>query len=232
MNLSHVDWCNMSTRKNVASPLHSKARRHIARSDRRLAEKMKLLEPMPSFPIPGSSNSHFHSLARTILFQQLAGKAASTIHERVKRLGSHGRFPTPSKMLSIDPDELRRCGVSAAKQAALNDLAARIESGRLTLRGLKTKEDDEIIQRLTKVRGIGIWSAQMFLIFRLGRTDILPSGDLGVQEGLRILDGLMNRPTPSELEERAKVWKPYRSFATWTLYRIVDEQRRISKNGD
>jgi DNA-3-methyladenine glycosylase II len=87
-------------------------------------------------------------------------------------------------------------------------------------------DDDRIIEKLTTVKGIGLWTAQMFLIFRLGRTDVLPTGDLGVQEGARILDDLEKRPTPAELAKRGSCWEPFRSFATWTLYRIVDEHRK------
>ena len=206
-------------------PLLRSAGRHMAKHDKALSTEMAKLEPLPVFPLPGSANSHFHSLAKTILYQQLAGNAAKTIHDRVRRLGVNGRFPTPHRFLALENEMIRACGVSAPKQAAIRDLASRIETGRLSLRALKYMDDDEIIKQLTTVRGIGPWSAQMFLIFRLGRTDVLPSGDLGVQEGLRIMDGLEIRPTAAQLEERSRIWKPFRSFATWTLYRVVDEHR-------
>ena len=199
---------------------------HMKSADPLLAKAMKRLAPMPSFPMPGSADSHFHSLSRTILYQQLAGNAAKTIHDRVRRLGNHGRFPTPKAFLSLSSESIRSCGVSGPKQASLRDLADNIDSGALSLRTLTHMDDDQIIQKLTLVRGIGLWTAQMFLIFRMGRQDVLPTGDLGVQEGARILDGLHNRPSPAELAERGMCWKPYRSLATWTLYRIVDEHRQ------
>ncbi len=205
------------------------ALKHMAVHDPVLYQKMSSLEALPDFPIQGSADSHFHALARTILSQQLAGKAAKTIHDRVKRLGSNGRFPTPGSLLELDEESVRECGVSAAKQAALRALASSIESGSLRLRGMTARDDATIIDQLTTVRGIGTWSAQMFLIFRLGRIDVLPVGDLGVQEGLRILDGLEHRPTAKQLNLRGAVWRPFRTFATWTLYRVVDEHRLIEQ---
>ena len=201
------------------------AEKHMARSDPALHSAMRRLEKLPAFPTPASAQSHFHSLARTILYQQLAGKAAATTQHRVKRLGRNGRFPTAGRFLELDSQEVRNCGVSSAKQAALRDLASRVDSRRLSLRGLKTQSDAVIIDTLTSVRGIGIWTAQMFLIFRLGRIDVLPAGDLGVQEGLRILDGLKKRPTANQLTARGEAWEPFRTFATWALYRVVDEHR-------
>ncbi|HAW96430.1 MAG: DNA-3-methyladenine glycosylase [Phycisphaerae bacterium] len=205
--------------------LRSAAIQHMAHHDPALHSAMKRLESLPAFPAKGSAQSHFHSLARSILSQQLAGSAARTIHDRVKRLGVNGRFPTPGSFLRLDIERIRGCGVSSAKTAAIRELAQSIESGQLSLRGLAGRSDERIIKDLTTIRGIGIWTAQMFLIFRLGRLDVLPSGDLGVREGLRILDGLDERPTARELEARGEAWAPYRTFATWALYRVVDEHR-------
>lgn len=197
----------------------------MAKSDPALHSAMSRLERMPAFPTAGTAQSHFHSLARSVLSQQLAGKAAQTIHDRVKQLGRNGRFPTPERFLALESEAVRTCGVSSAKEAAIRDLASNLASKSLSLRGLKNKSDETIINDLISIRGIGIWTAQMFLIFRLGRLDVLPTGDLGVQEGLRILDELEHRPTAQELGVRGQVWAPYRSFATWTLYRVVDEHR-------
>ena len=108
---------------------------------------------------------------------------------------------------------------------AIKALAKSTATGELTLKSISRQTDDAIIEQLTRIRGIGKWSGQMFLMFRLGRLDVLPSGDLGVQEGMRILDGRATRPTPRQLEERGTLWKPLRSVAAWYMYRIVDEYR-------
>ena len=168
------------------------------------------------------ADSHFHALARSILHQQLAGKAAATIHGRVRALTPGSRFPRPEQLLELPDGDLRGAGVSGSKIAALRDLAGRVESKELRLRGLSAQPDEHIIEELTAVRGIGVWTAQMFLMFRLGRLDVLPVGDLGVQEGLRRLDGLEERPRPAEVEERGEVWKPLRSVASWVLWRLAD----------
>ena len=209
---------------------HLAASRHLANTDPRLHSAMSRLEALPVLPTAGSAQSHFHSLARSILSQQLAGKAAQTIHDRVRRLGHNGRFPTPASFLRLESEAVRACGVSGAKEAAIKDLASNLESGSLSLRGLKSKSDQTIINDLISVRGIGVWTAQMFLIFRLGRLDVLPTGDLGVQEGLKILDRLERRPTAKELEVRGRNWAPYRTFATWTLYRLVDDHRALHRS--
>ena len=223
-NHTRIRTIRMNARQSLA------AEKHLAKNDPHLHSAMSRLEALPAFPSPGSAQSHFHSLARSILSQQLAGKAAQTIHDRVRRLGYNGRFPTPSGFLRLDSDAVRSCGVSGAKEAAIKDLASNLESKSLSLRGLKNKSDDKIISDLISIRGIGIWTAQMFLIFRLGRLDVLPTGDLGVQEGLRILDGLERRPTSKELDLRGRTWAPHRTFATWTLYRLVDEHRALHQS--
>ena len=167
-------------------------------------------------------HSHFHSLSRAIVSQQLAGKAANTIYGRVKALVPGPAFPTPARFLELSDKELRGAGLSKAKTRAIRDLAGRVESGNLKLRSIGRQPDVEVIRRLTEVWGIGEWSAQMFLIFRLGRLDVMPAGDLGVQEGLRILDGLEERPKPEWILERSEPWRPLRSVASWVLWQIVD----------
>ncbi len=131
-------------------------------------------------------------------------------------------FATPARFLELSDVELRGAGLSKAKTKAIRDLAGRVESGSLKLRSIGRQPDVEVIRRLTEVWGIGEWSAQMFLIFRLGRLDVMPAGDLGVQEGLRILDGLEERPKPEWILERSEPWRPLRSVASWVLWQIVD----------
>jgi len=178
--------------------------------------------PFPGFPRPPERRrSLFHSLARAILYQQLAGKAAATIHDRVVALGG-GRFPRPEALLALPEARLRAAGVSRAKVAALRDLAARAADGRLRLAGLHRLPDEEVVARLTEVRGIGPWTAHMFLIFRLGRLDVLPVTDLGVQEGLRRLDGQAERPDPEAVAARAACWAPLRSVGSWWMWRACE----------
>ena len=191
--------------------------------DPRLGEAMDRVPPFPGFPIPGLYDSHFHALARSIIYQQLAGKAAQTIHGRVLALTPGPRFPRPEELLALPEADLRGAGLSRAKTRAVLDLADKTVSGELRLRAIGRRSDQEVVKTLTGVWGIGEWTAQMFLIFRLGRLDVMPSGDLGVQEGLRRLDGLLERPTPSAVEERGAVWAPLRSVAAWVLYRLCDE---------
>jgi DNA-3-methyladenine glycosylase II len=188
-----------------------------------LSQAMDRVPPFPGFPIPGLYDSHFHALARSIIYQQLAGKAAQTIHGRVLALTPGPRFPRPEQLLEFPEEALRGAGLSRAKTRAVLDLAHKTVSGELGLRAIGRRSDDDVVKTLTGVWGIGEWTAQMFLIFRLGRLDVMPSGDLGVQEGLRRLDGLDERPTPSLVEERAAAWAPLRSVAAWVLYRLCDD---------
>jgi len=132
-------------------------------------------------------------------------------------------FPTPAELLALGERELRGAGLSRNKLLALRDLAERIESGRLQLRRAAVLSDEALVERLVAVRGIGEWSAQMFLMSRLGRLDVLPATDLGIREGLRRLDELAERPAPGEVLERGAVWSPLRSVASWVLWRLTDE---------
>jgi 3-methyladenine DNA glycosylase/8-oxoguanine DNA glycosylase len=185
---------------------------------------MKRLPPFPDLPVPSFRGPYFHVLARSIVYQQLATKAAATIYGRVRGLSPGPRFPTPEQVLDFSDERLRGAGLSGNKTKAMRDLAERIVSGQLRLRGIAGQDDDEVIRRLTTVWGIGEWTAQMFLIFKLGRLDIMPSGDLGVQEGMRLLDGLDTRPSPAELLSRSEGWRPLCSVATWFLWRLTDDR--------
>ncbi len=183
---------------------------------------MKRVPPFPGFPHPSQRFSRFHALARAVVYQQLSGNAAGTIYGRVCDLTEHGSFPRPAEALALGEDRLRSAGLSRAKTRCILDLAERVTSGRLKLRSIARLPDEEVVELLTEVWGIGRWSAEMFLMFRLGRLDVMPATDLGVQEGVRRLDGLEERPTPAGVLERAEIWRPLRSVATWVLYRICD----------
>ena len=196
--------------------------RSLFRRDPLLGKARKGLQTFPGFPVEPRL-PYFHTLARIIIYQQLAGAAASTIHDRVQALSPNPkRFPTSGEILALPEEDLRGAGLSRSKLKAILDLAERVQEGRLSLRSLHRYSDEEVMDRLTGVWGIGEWSAQMFLLFHLGRLDIFAPGDLGLLEGLRILDGLDMRPTPAEALARSEAWKPLRSVASWYLWRLTD----------
>lgn len=216
----------------ATGPVPASALAALRRRDPALARLLATLPPFPTFPdAEERRRSHFESLARAIVHQQLAGAAARTIWGRVCALGGRARCPRPAEMLELTDAELRGAGLSAAKAAAVRDLARRIESKELSISGAARLSDEEVIRRLVTVRGIGEWSAQMFLLFRLGRHDVLPTTDLGVQEGLRLLDGLEARPTPKEVLARADVWRPLCSVGSWAMWRFVEAERARNARG-
>lgn len=202
--------------------------RALVRRDPVLGRAMRRVPPYPGFPRSRSGESHFHALARAILYQQLAGKAAATIHSRVAALTPGPRFPRPDELMALSDEAIRGAGVSGAKLAALRELAERTLDGRLPLRRIGALPDEAIVERLVEVRGIGAWTARMFLLFRLGRLDVLAPDDLGIREGVRRLDGLEERPPPRVVEARSEVWRPLRSVASWTLWRLCELEAPIS----
>jgi DNA-3-methyladenine glycosylase II len=167
----------------------------------------------------------YTSLARAIVHQQLHGRAASAIHARLTALGPHGRFPEPAQLLALSAGQLRAAGLSATKQAALRDLAAQTLAGVVpTLRQIHRLGDAAILERCTQVRGIGRWTVEMMLIFRLGRPDVLPVDDYGVRQGYRRAYGHDLPPAPAALRQHGVAWSPYRSVAAWYLWRAADER--------
>jgi DNA-3-methyladenine glycosylase II len=207
------------------------ALRALGRRDPRLAAAMRRLPAFPGFPDAAqrAQATHWDALSRAIVFQQLATAAATTIHRRVCALTGEC-FPRPEELLAQKDSALRAAGLSKNKIAALRDLASRIEDQRLDLVRLHHKDDAAIVEELVAVRGIGEWSAQMFLLFRLGRLDVGASGDLGVREGLRMLDGLPERPTPKVALARMEAWRPLRSVGCWLMWRLVEAQRAQVKS--
>ncbi|MDD5305521.1 MAG: DNA-3-methyladenine glycosylase 2 family protein [Elusimicrobia bacterium] len=165
----------------------------------------------------------FESLVQSIVYQQLNGKAAATIHGRVLALFG-GKPLTPKRLLKIPEAKLRGAGLSANKYLAVRDLAEKTLSGVVKPRKeLEALTDAEIIARLTEVRGIGEWTVQMFLMFKLGRPDVLPSGDYGVRKAFGLLYRKNGKlPPPSVLEKHGKKWAPYRTVASWYLWRRLD----------
>lgn len=195
---------------------------HLTQADPRLGAAMERVAEFPDFSKASRRFSNFHYLCRSIIYQQLAGAAARAIYERVRGLTPGDSFPDVRELLALSTEELRGAGLSGNKVLALSDLAARVHSGSLRLGGLGRLPDEEIVRRLTVVRGIGVWTAQMFLLFKLARLDVMPATDLGVREGLRRLDRLEERPTPKAVLERSEVWKPLRSVSSWVLWRLCD----------
>ena len=167
-------------------------------------------------------DSLFPPLARAIIYQQLSGRAAGTIHQRFRRLFPHSR-PTAAATLRLDNRQLRKAGLSDNKTRALYDLAARVRARRLpAARRLHEFDDSELVARLTEVRGIGYWTVQMLLIFDLGRSDVLPVADLGIRKGMRRLDQLTELPGADWMRRRAQAWRPFRSVASWYLWRLAE----------
>ncbi len=165
----------------------------------------------------------YGALVRSIVGQQLSTKAARTIYGRLADLYG-GRAPTPEQLLATDPDELRAVGLSRAKAGYLRSLAEHVLSGELELDRLTELSDAEVSAQLTAVKGLGQWTADMFLIFHLGRPDVLPVGDLGIRRAVETHYGLKDLPDPAELERIAEPWRPHRSLACLYLWRSLDNR--------
>ena len=164
---------------------------------------------------------HFSALVRAIVFQQLSTKAASTIYSRLVALLPGGEL-TPQALAAVTDDELRSAGISRQKGGYLRDLCAKVLAGEVPLDALEGMDDEAVIAALTKIKGIGRWSAEMFLMFRLHRPDVLPVGDLGIVNAVKKVYRLRKKPTPDRLRRIGEAWKPYRSVASWYLWRSLD----------
>jgi DNA-3-methyladenine glycosylase II len=195
--------------------------RHLCEADPRLGVLIARAGPFTMRPPP--TQSLFAALVEAIVYQQLSGKAAATILRRVVALYRPRRFPRPQDLLDTPPERLRAAGLSAAKTLAVRDLAARTLDGTVpSMLRVRRMSDDEIIERLTTVRGVGRWTVEMLLLFRLGRPDVLPVGDLGVGKGFHRTFGGRVMRDPVVLSRRAERWRPYRSVASWYLWRALD----------
>jgi DNA-3-methyladenine glycosylase II len=198
--------------------------RALARRDAALGAALRRHGPVPEFPLPGTRRlTAFAFLARSICFQQLAYAAANTIWRRACALTPGPGFAGPREFLRLDEARLRGAGLSRNKQAAIRDLAEHFARGRVRPASLARRPDEEVIGTLTEVRGIGDWTAQMYLIFKLGRPDVLPATDLGVQEGARRIYGLRARPAPARLAALAEAWAPLRSVGAWACWQAADD---------
>jgi 3-methyladenine DNA glycosylase/8-oxoguanine DNA glycosylase len=165
----------------------------------------------------------FAALVEAVVYQQLTGKAAATILGRVKALYPNRSFPRPRDIVATPDEQLRRAGLSRAKIAAVKDIAAKTLDGTVpTVTQITRMTDDEIVTRLTTIRGVGRWTAEMVLIFMLGRLDVLPSTDYGVRKGFAAAYGRVELPSPTDLLTHGERWRPYRSIASWFLWRAAD----------
>lgn len=191
---------------------------HLGQGDPRMA---RLIERHGPPPLERTTNV-FASLARAIIYQQLSGKAANTICGRFEALWEGENFPRPEQVLGASPESLRAVGLSRQKASYLQDLAARFCRGEVRAGDFDQLTDEEIARELTAVKGIGQWSADMFLIFALNRPDVLPVGDLGIQKGMQIYFRMRTLPKPERMIRSAAPWRPYRSVACWYMYRVAE----------
>jgi DNA-3-methyladenine glycosylase II len=211
---------------------HVEAHAYLSRTDKRLA---RVIERTGEFQFElDKCESVYESLLEAIAYQSISGKAAATIFARIKALGSNGVCPTPVEILRIRPQALRKAGLSRAKVAAMKDLAQKTVEGVVpTLEDARKLTDEELVERLISVRGIGAWTVEMFLIFRLGRPDVLPIHDYGVQKGFAITYRKKKIPKPRELAEFGERWRPWRTVASWYMWRAVQlagkAARKITK---
>ena len=200
----------------------------LRRADRALARVIKNAGPFTHRP--EKVQSPFQALLRAIVYQQLSGKAAATILGRVKLLYPARSGLKAEAILATSDERLRSAGLSRGKVLALKDLAAKTLDGTVpTLARLKKMDDHEIVSRLVQVRGIGPWTVEMLLIFSLGRPDVLPTSDFGVRKGFMLTYGMQDLPTPKELLAHGERWRPYRSVASWYLWRAVDLSRATAR---
>ncbi len=192
---------------------------YLAARDRRLASLVGRVGPYRL--IVRRSGTHFGALVRSIIYQQLSGKAAATIHRRFEGIYG-GRTPSPEQLLATSNAVIRAAGLSSQKLGYLRDLALRVHTADVPLHGVSRMSDDEVIAHLVKVKGIGRWTSQMFLMFRLGRPNVLPELDLGVQKGIQLVYGLPTLPKPVDVLRIGERWAPYRSAASWYLWRSLE----------
>jgi DNA-3-methyladenine glycosylase II len=199
----------------------AEATKYLAERDESL--KRLIAETAPFQIDVADAQSPYEVLIESIAYQSISGKAAATIFGRIKALGSNGRPPSPEQMLKLRKPVLRKAGLSGAKVLAMKDLAQKTIDGVVpTYEQALTMSDDELVERLVSVRGIGAWTVEMFLIFRLGRPDVLPIHDLGVKKGWSVTYGKKRMPKPKELLAFGERWRPYRTVASWYMWRAFE----------
>jgi DNA-3-methyladenine glycosylase II len=196
--------------------------RRLIKADKKLAKLIRADGPIdPATDRRGSRRDAYEALARAIVGQQLSTKAAASIWEKVLALFG-GKTPTPKQLLKVDRQALRDAGLSWSKVDYVRDLAQRVENGELDLKRLPELSDEDVIAELTEIKGVGRWTAEMFLIFHLGRPDVLSTGDLGIRRAVQLTYGLDELPGPEEMERIAEPWRPHRTLACLYLWRSLD----------
>ncbi len=202
----------------MALPFSTEAMEHLVAADAVMAQIVERVGPLDlEARTRGRPDDSYGALVRSITGQQLSVKAARTIYLRLADLYG-GRTPTPAELIATDPADLRAVGLSYRKAAYLRDLAERIESGALDPERFPELEDREVAELLTAVKGIGQWTADVFMMFHLGRRDVLPVGDLGIRKAAEIEYGLRKLPTPDRLKRLARPWRPHRTLACVYLW--------------
>jgi len=200
----------------VLDPRHAAGIAHLEKVDPKLRPIIRRVGPYrPSHGEPGDA---YGALAEAIIYQQLSMKAAGTIARRVRALSPGPRYPRPEEIRRLADVELRGAGLSRQKIGYLRDLADRVTAGALRFHRWRRLDDESIIQQITQVKGLGRWSAQMFLLFHLGRLDVLPVDDLGLRNGVQAIYGLEEAPDRAALEAIGGRWRPYRSLGTWYVW--------------
>ncbi|MFI5207051.1 MAG: DNA-3-methyladenine glycosylase family protein [Gemmatimonadales bacterium] len=198
---------------------HRRALEHLKRADPVMARVIRRVGPC-RFGVR-TEGSHFHHLVRAIVYQQLSWKAAATIHRRFLEL-MNSDAPEPAAVAAMHLRRLRSVGLSRQKAGYIRDLAGHVHTGRLPLDRIHELPDDQVIEALTAVKGIGVWSAQMFLMSRLGRPDVLPSLDLGIRKGVQLAYGLRSLPTPKRVRKIGAPWSPWSTIGSWYMWRCLD----------
>ena len=199
---------------------------HLRRIDERIA---RVIDQVGACRFtPRIEGTHFDALLRAIVYQQLSGKAASTILGRILALYG-GRYPTADELIATPEEQLRAAGLSRQKLSYLRDLARHVQDGSLPLDRVHDLDDTQIIEALTAVKGIGRWSAQMFLMFRLGRPDVLPDADLGIRKGIQRAYRMRKLPPPKKVQQLGARWSPYATYACWYLWRSLDGDANLTE---
>ncbi|MFI5280792.1 MAG: DNA-3-methyladenine glycosylase family protein [Gemmatimonadales bacterium] len=198
---------------------HTRALNHLRRADPVMARVIRTVGPC-TFAVR-AEGGHFHHLVRAIVYQQLSGKAAATIHRRFLDL-MKSDHPEPRAVARMDVRRLRAVGLSRQKAGYIKDLAGHVHTGRLPLDRIHELPDQLVIEKLTEVKGIGVWSAQMFLMSRLGRQDVLPALDLGIRKGVQLAYGLRSLPSPKRVLKIGAAWSPWSTIGSWYMWRCLD----------
>jgi DNA-3-methyladenine glycosylase II len=203
----------------------SSAMKYLAAKDKRIARL--IAETLPFQIEIEEAQSPYEALLESIAYQSISGKAAATIFGRIKALSGNGRPPSPEQILKLRKSVLRKAGLSGAKIIAMKDLARKTIEGIVpSLQEAQKLSDEELVERLITIRGIGAWTVEMFLIFRLGRPDVLPIHDLGVKKGWCVTYGKKQMPKPKELLAFGERWRPYRTVASWYMWRAAGEKKK------